>query len=115
MGDNDGLRCFEWRWHGRGMSDRAAESGGRESGTVERVAKRRASNRVIRSSPPVMAKKTPSRGVALSEKQFQAIGRALADPRRFAILKQVAAADGLACSKLDEHEVISAATISHHL
>jgi ArsR family transcriptional regulator len=97
------------------MSDRAAESGGSESGTVERVAKRRASNRVIRSSPPVMAKKTRSRGVALSEEQFHAIGRALADPRRFAILRQVAASDGLACSKLDEHEVISAATISHHL
>ena len=77
--------------------------------------KRRASNRAAMSSPRVMAKKRGSGGVGLSEDQFHAIGRALADPRRFAILRQVAAADGLACSKLDEHEVISAATISHHL
>jgi ArsR family transcriptional regulator len=62
-----------------------------------------------------MAKKRASRGVTLSEGQFHAIGRALADPRRFAIFRQVAAADGMACSKLDEHEVISPATISHHL
>ena len=51
----------------------------------------------------------------LSEEQFHAIGRALADPRRFAILEQVAAAQGMPCSALHEHEVISPATISHHL
>jgi ArsR family transcriptional regulator, arsenate/arsenite/antimonite-responsive transcriptional repressor len=79
------------------------------------VANGRASNEGARSSPTFMAKKRTSRGVALSEEQFHAIGRALADPRRFAILKQVAAADGLPCSKLDEHEVISPATVSHHL
>jgi ArsR family transcriptional regulator, arsenate/arsenite/antimonite-responsive transcriptional repressor len=51
----------------------------------------------------------------LSEEQFHAICRALADPRRFAILQQVAGADGMACSSLQEHAVISPATISHHL
>jgi ArsR family transcriptional regulator len=51
----------------------------------------------------------------LDEAQFQCIGRAVSDPRRFAILQQIAAADSLACSALQEHEVISAATISHHL
>jgi len=51
----------------------------------------------------------------LTDEQFQAIGRALADPRRFAILQQIAAADNLACSALQAHEVITAATISHHL
>jgi ArsR family transcriptional regulator len=52
----------------------------------------------------------------LSEEQFQAIGHAVADPRRFAILQQIAsAADHLSCSALDQHQVISAATISHHI
>ncbi len=51
----------------------------------------------------------------LSEEQFQAISRALADPRRFAILRQVAAQDGTACCTLQEHKTISPATVSHHL
>jgi len=52
---------------------------------------------------------------ALSDQQFQTIGRALADPRRFAILQQIAASETLPCSALQEHTAISAATISHHL
>ena len=51
----------------------------------------------------------------LPEAQFHAIGRALADPRRFAILQQIAADDGMTCSDLNAHNVISPATISHHL
>lgn len=51
----------------------------------------------------------------LSEEQFHSITRALADPRRFAILRQVAAKDGTPCCTLQEHELISPATISHHL
>jgi ArsR family transcriptional regulator len=53
----------------------------------------------------------------LSDEQFLAISRAIADPRRFAILQQVAAyhAGPLACSHLQEHNVISPATISHHI
>lgn len=51
----------------------------------------------------------------LSEEQFRAISRAIADPRRFAILQQVAAKDCTACCTLQEHETISPATISHHL
>jgi ArsR family transcriptional regulator len=53
--------------------------------------------------------------VNLSDEQFHAIGRALADPRRFGILQQVAAAEGMACGTLREHDLISPATISHHL
>jgi ArsR family transcriptional regulator len=51
----------------------------------------------------------------LPDEQFRAIGRALADPHRFAILQQVAGADGMACSRLEEHAVLSPATVSHHM
>jgi len=57
----------------------------------------------------------PQCNYELDDEQFQTIGRAVSDPRRFAILQQIAATDMLACSALREHEVISAATISHHL
>lgn len=62
-----------------------------------------------------MKTKSVSKKVTLSDEQFAAISRALADPRRYAILQQIAAADNITCSSLDEHEVISPATISHHL
>jgi len=62
-----------------------------------------------------MKKKDSVAEVKLSEEQFQAIARALSDPRRFAILRQVAAADGMECASLEEHECISPATISHHM
>jgi len=51
----------------------------------------------------------------LSPENIQAIARALADPRRFAILQQIAASENLMCSHLDAQESISPATISHHL
>jgi len=51
----------------------------------------------------------------LTEEQCHAITRALADPRRFAILEQIAASDSLPCSLLREQENISPATVSHHL
>ncbi|MES2390593.1 MAG: helix-turn-helix domain-containing protein [Acidobacteriota bacterium] len=51
----------------------------------------------------------------LTQQQFDAIARAVADPRRFAILQQVAACPGRTCSTLEAHDCISPATISHHL
>jgi ArsR family transcriptional regulator len=53
----------------------------------------------------------------MTDEQFRNISRVLADPRRFAILEQVAGAavEGLACGALHEHAQISPATISHHL
>ena len=51
----------------------------------------------------------------MDQKQFHQISKALADPRRFEILKRIAAADETACSDMRCHFTISAATMSHHL
>jgi ArsR family transcriptional regulator len=59
--------------------------------------------------------KNVSASLTLSDTQFRAIGRALADPHRFAILQQVAAAEGMPCSHLEEHAVLSPPTVSHHM
>lgn len=51
----------------------------------------------------------------LTPEALQAIARALADPRRFAILQQIASQDQLLCGQLHAQDSISPATISHHL
>lgn len=51
----------------------------------------------------------------LTDEQMQEISQAIADPRRFAILQQIANASTCACSAVRESHDISAATISHHL
>lgn len=51
----------------------------------------------------------------LTPDQVQAIARVLADPRRFAILKQIAGQATMTCSALDAQQCISPATISHHI
>lgn len=52
----------------------------------------------------------------LSKKQFQLIAKALADPRRYEILKQIGQRTGpVACSDLRECQPVSAATLSHHM
>ena len=53
--------------------------------------------------------------VQLSTDEIGAITRALADPRRFAILQQIAKSETMACSALEEKGCLSPATISHHL
>jgi ArsR family transcriptional regulator len=52
----------------------------------------------------------------LSEPQVTLIAKALADPRRHQILKEIAsAAQGAQCSDIREGQSITAATLSHHI
>lgn len=52
----------------------------------------------------------------LSKKQLQLIARALADPRRLEILRQIGQRRcPVACSDLREYQPVSAATLSHHM
>jgi ArsR family transcriptional regulator len=61
------------------------------------------------------AMKAAGKPVKLSNRQVEAIARALADPRRHDILKKIGACDSMQCSKLRECQPISAATLSHHM
>ncbi len=60
-----------------------------------------------------MASSKPS---ILSEQQIHLIAKALADPRRLEILKQVGAQEkGVACSDVRGCQSVTAATLSHHI
>jgi ArsR family transcriptional regulator len=53
---------------------------------------------------------------ALSEDQIQSIGKALADPRRYEILKKLGTKRcSTPCSYMREWFTISPATLSHHM
>ena len=52
----------------------------------------------------------------LTDKQFERIARALAEPRRYEILKDIGScSDPMACTTLRKGQKIGAATLSHHL
>jgi ArsR family transcriptional regulator, arsenate/arsenite/antimonite-responsive transcriptional repressor len=52
----------------------------------------------------------------LTERQVNLIARALADPRRYEILKKISGCGcGMACAALRDDLPISAATLSHHI
>ncbi len=55
--------------------------------------------------------------VKLTPRQLERIAKALAEPRRVEILKQISACDGSAasCSALQEAQKVTPATLSHHL
>jgi ArsR family transcriptional regulator len=53
---------------------------------------------------------------SLSERQIRLIAKALADPRRHEMLKQIGAqSTGAACSHIRECQSVTAATLSHHI
>ncbi len=51
----------------------------------------------------------------LTEKQFERIGRALAEPRRYAILRQIGACQSARCADVRAAQDVTAATLSHHI
>jgi ArsR family transcriptional regulator len=51
----------------------------------------------------------------LTGRQFELIAKALADPRRMALLETIAGEDACPCQRLTDQFPVSKATISHHI
>jgi ArsR family transcriptional regulator, arsenate/arsenite/antimonite-responsive transcriptional repressor len=51
----------------------------------------------------------------LTEKQFELIAKALADPRRMQVLEVIAGEEDCPCQRLRREFPVSKATISHHI
>jgi ArsR family transcriptional regulator len=67
-----------------------------------------------------MRRLTVDKTKSLPESQVHLIAKALADPRRYQILKQIGAKNGakngaVSCTAVRECQPVSAATLSHHV
>jgi ArsR family transcriptional regulator len=51
----------------------------------------------------------------LTEKQFARIARALAEPRRYEMLKQIGACEVMSCTAIQKAQAVTPATLSHHI
>lgn len=54
-------------------------------------------------------------GTRLTTRQFELIAKALADPRRMALLETIAGEEACPCQRLRDQFPVSKATISHHI
>lgn len=61
-----------------------------------------------------MKPRAPTRP-ALTPQQFELVAKALADPRRMALLQAIASEEECACQRLREEFPVSKATISFHI
>ena len=52
---------------------------------------------------------------ALTTRQFQAVAKALADPRRMALLESIASEREYSCQKLCSEAGVTKGTVSHHV
>ena len=57
----------------------------------------------------------PPPQTGLTARQFQAVAKALADPRRMALLESIASDREYSCQKLCTQAGISKGTVSHHV
>jgi len=59
----------------------------------------------------------PSRNAqsSLTERQFQAVAKALADPRRMALLESIGSERECPCQRLCQESGVSKGTVSHHI
>ena len=59
---------------------------------------------------------SPSKTPRLTDRDFERIARALAEPRRYEMLKAIGSCDEpMACMALHKGQKISPATLSHHV